>query len=45
MVAGRWLMQDRRLLTLDEERILWEAERRSLALVGQELAIVRSYAG
>lgn len=43
MVAGRWLMQDRRLLTLDEERILWEAERRALALVGQDLAIVRTY--
>jgi 5-methylthioadenosine/S-adenosylhomocysteine deaminase len=45
MVAGRWLMQDRRLVTLDEERILWEAERRALALVGQELAIVRKYQG
>jgi 5-methylthioadenosine/S-adenosylhomocysteine deaminase len=45
MVAGRWLMQERRLLTLDEERILWEAERRALKLVGQELAVVRRYEG
>ena len=27
MVNGRWLMRDRRLLTLDEERILREADR------------------
>lgn len=34
MVAGRWLMRSRKLLTLDEERILAEAERRALRLVG-----------
>jgi 5-methylthioadenosine/S-adenosylhomocysteine deaminase len=45
MVAGRWLMKERRLVTLDEERILWEAERRAMALVGQDLAIVRRYEG
>ena len=45
MVAGRWLMKDRRLLTLDVERILWEAERRATALVGGELRIVRTYVG
>jgi 5-methylthioadenosine/S-adenosylhomocysteine deaminase len=45
MVAGRWLMKERRLVTLDEERILWEAERRALALVGQDLAVVRRYEG
>lgn len=45
MVAGRWLMKDRRLLTLDVERILWEAERRATALVDRELQIVRTYAG
>jgi 5-methylthioadenosine/S-adenosylhomocysteine deaminase len=28
LVAGRWLMRERRLLTLDEARILAEAERR-----------------
>ena len=43
MVAGRWLMKDRRLLTLDLDRILWEAERRALALVGQDLRMVREY--
>lgn len=43
MVAGRWLMRDRRILTLDEERILWEAERRALALVDKDLTIVRAY--
>lgn len=30
MVAGRWLMRKRQLLTLDEARILDEAERRGL---------------
>lgn len=34
MVAGRWLMRGRALLTLDEERILAEAEQRALRLVG-----------
>lgn len=34
MVAGRWLMRDRVLLTLDEERILAEAERRAFRMVG-----------
>jgi 5-methylthioadenosine/S-adenosylhomocysteine deaminase len=33
MVAGRWLMRQRKLLTLDEERILEESERRSERLV------------
>ncbi len=33
MVAGRWLMRDGALLTLDEERILREAERRAFRLV------------
>lgn len=45
MVAGRWLMKAGQLLTLDEERILWEAERRARRLVGQELGRVRKYAG
>ncbi|MEA3338032.1 MAG: amidohydrolase [Chloroflexota bacterium] len=43
MVAGQWLMKDRNLLTMDEDRILWEAERRALALVDQDLTVVRSY--
>ncbi|MCX7707724.1 MAG: amidohydrolase [Anaerolineae bacterium] len=34
MVAGRWLMRNRELLTLDEERILAEAERRAFRMVG-----------
>ena len=33
MVDGRWVMRERNLLTLDEERILYEAERRALDLV------------
>jgi len=45
MVAGQWLMRDHHLTTLDEERILWEAERRALALVGKNLAMVRQYSG
>jgi 5-methylthioadenosine/S-adenosylhomocysteine deaminase len=43
MVAGRWLMRERRLATLDEDRILWEAERRALRLVNQDLTVVRAY--
>ncbi len=34
MVAGRWLMRDRTLLTLDEERILAEAERCAFRMAG-----------
>ena len=36
-------MQGKKLLTLDEERILYEAEKRALRLVGQEMRSVRSY--
>lgn len=43
MVAGRLLMRDGELLTLDEERIMYEAERRAWRLVGQELHMVRKY--
>ncbi len=45
MVAGRWLMRDRELLTLDEERIMYEAERRAWRMVGEELRVVREYRG
>jgi len=45
MVAGRWLMRDRELLTLDEERIMHEAERRAFRMVGSELKVVREYRG
>jgi len=43
MVAGRWLLRKRALLTLDEERILYEAERRALRMVGGELRLLRAY--
>jgi 5-methylthioadenosine/S-adenosylhomocysteine deaminase len=45
MVGGRWILKDRQLTLLDQERILWEAERRALALVGQDLSVVRTYSG
>jgi 5-methylthioadenosine/S-adenosylhomocysteine deaminase len=45
MVAGQWLMRGRQLLTLDEERVLYEAERRALRLVGGEHKLARSYPG
>lgn len=35
MVDAQWLMRERELLTLDEDRILYEAESRAFALVGQ----------
>jgi 5-methylthioadenosine/S-adenosylhomocysteine deaminase len=43
MVAGRLLMRDGRLLTLDEERIMYEAEKRAWRMVGEELRMVREY--
>ena len=33
MVAGKWLMRKRELLTLDEERILDQVQRRAERLV------------
>jgi len=45
MVAGRWLMRKGELLTLDEERIMHEAERRAFRMVGSELKMVREYRG
>jgi 5-methylthioadenosine/S-adenosylhomocysteine deaminase len=45
MVSGRWLMRRRELLTLDEERIRHEAEKRALRMVGSDLEIVREYRG
>ncbi len=43
MVAGRLLMRDGELLTLDEERIMYEAEKRAWRMVGEELHTVRKY--
>ena len=45
MVDGRWLMRDGELLTLDEERIMYEAEQRGWRIVGSELRVVREYRG
>jgi 5-methylthioadenosine/S-adenosylhomocysteine deaminase len=45
MCDGRWLMKDRRLVTLDEERIRREAETRALRLVATPMRLVRRYRG
>lgn len=43
MVNGRWLMRERELLTLDEERILYEAERHAKAMLNRGMSQVREY--
>lgn len=43
MVDGRWLMRERTLCTLDEDRTLYEAERRALDLVQRGRRQMRSY--
>jgi 5-methylthioadenosine/S-adenosylhomocysteine deaminase len=43
IVDGRLLMRNRELLTLDEERILHEAERHAFRMVGQDMRQVREY--
>ncbi len=43
MVNGRWLMRNRELKTLDEERILREAERHALAMVSRGMKQMREY--
>lgn len=43
IVDGQLLMRDRELLTLDEERILYEAERRAFRMVNQNMNQVREY--
>lgn len=45
IVAGKLLMKDFQLLTLDEERILWEAERRAFAMLGRAQGALREYRG
>lgn len=43
MCDGRWLMRDRRILTLDEPTILREAEARAQAMLNKGMTVVRSY--
>jgi len=43
IVDGKILMRDGQLTTLDEERILYEAERRAFHMVRQDMRIVRAY--
>lgn len=43
IVDGKLLMRDRELLTLDEERILYEAEQRAFRMVAQNMNQVRQY--
>ena len=45
IVDGRLLMRDRELLTLDEERILYEAEQRAFRMVNQNMSRMREYQG
>lgn len=45
MVDGCWLMRARELKTLDEERILYEAERHAQAMVQRGMSQVRVYKG
>lgn len=45
IIAGRIVMKDYRILTLDEERILWEAERRAIDMLGRAQGALREYRG
>lgn len=45
MIEGRWVMRGRELLTLDEERILYEAERHAGAMVNRGMRQLREYKG
>ncbi|RPJ03023.1 MAG: N-ethylammeline chlorohydrolase, partial [Chloroflexi bacterium] len=45
IVDGKLIMRDRILLTLDEERILYEAERRAFRMVSQNMNQIREYQG
>jgi 5-methylthioadenosine/S-adenosylhomocysteine deaminase len=45
IVDGKLLMRDRVLLTLDEERILYEAEQRAFRMVNQNMSRMREYQG
>jgi len=43
MVAGRWLMRAGQVQTLDEERIMFEAERHAQRMVRRGMSRVREY--
>ena len=43
IVDGQVLMKEGELTTLDEERILYEAEKRAFRMVKQDMRIVRAY--
>ncbi len=43
IVNGKLLMRDRELLTLDEERILYEAEQHAFRMVNQDMRQMRQY--
>ena len=45
IIAGKVVMKDFCILTLDEERILWEAERRAFAMLGRAQGALREYRG
>lgn len=45
MVGGRWLMRERELLTLDEERIQFEADQHAKAMLNRGMSQVREYRG
>jgi 5-methylthioadenosine/S-adenosylhomocysteine deaminase len=45
MVDGRWLMRKRELLTLDEARILREAEQHAQSMVHRAMSQMREYRG
>ena len=44
MVNGNWLMRNRELKTLDEEQILYEAEKRAHKIVDRGKKQLRQYA-
>jgi 5-methylthioadenosine/S-adenosylhomocysteine deaminase len=43
IVDGRLILRDGELLTLDEERIRYEAERRAFRMVGTPMSQIRAY--
>jgi 5-methylthioadenosine/S-adenosylhomocysteine deaminase len=45
IVDGRLIYRDGELLTLDQEKIMAEADRRARRMVGQSMRIVREYKG